>query len=98
MSSQILVANEIFAAKEVDDDEDANKSIEKYEKLSKTRKLSKSTKLSKSQKLAKLEKKLLKSKNSPSIDAKKNRPSFLIPNVRTIFNYLWLAFIKILIF
>ena len=82
--------------------------IRKCEKLLKTRKLSKglklsklgnlkSKKLSKSQKSAKSKKELSKSGNSPNLDAKKNELSFLIPNARITFNYLWLTFIKALI-
>ena len=67
------------------------------ELIEKCRKLSKTRKLPKFQKLAKSRKKLLKSGNLPNFNAKKNRPSFLILNTRTTFNYLWLAFIKALI-
>ena len=42
MSSQVLVANEIFATNEVGGIEGDDESIEKYGKSSKTRKLSKS--------------------------------------------------------
>ena len=70
----------------------------KSEKLSKSQKLSKTRKLSKSQKSAKSEKKLSKNGNLFNFDAKENGPSFLTPNTRTAFNYLWLAFTKALIF
>ena len=50
MSSQVLVANKMFAANEVDGVKCGDKSIEKYGKLSKTGKLFKSGK-SKSEKL-----------------------------------------------
>ena len=44
MSSQVVIANKIFAADEIDGIEDGDKSIEKCGKLLKTRKLSKSRK------------------------------------------------------
>ena len=59
---QVLVANKVFAANEVDGVEGGNKLIEKYGKLSKTRKSSKSQKLSKSGKLK--SEKTSKSQNS----------------------------------
>ena len=62
--------------------------IEKYRILSKTEKLFKS------QKSAKLGKKLSKSRNLPYFNAKKNGPSFLIPNAKTVFNHLRLALTK----
>ena len=43
-------------------------------------------------------KKLSKSENLPKIDTKKIELSFLAPNTKAVFYYLWLAFIKILIF
>ena len=58
----------------------------------------KSKKLSKSQKLTKLGKKLLKSRNSPNFNAKKDGLSFLTSKARTAFNCLQLAFIKALNF
>ena len=93
----------MFAVNKVDDIEDNNKLTKKYKKLSKTEKLSnsedsKSKKWSKSQKLAKSRKKLLKSRNLPNFNAKKNGPSFLTPDTRTVFNYLWLAFTKLQFF
>ena len=48
--------------------------------------------------MIKLKKKLLKSGNLLNFDTKKNEPSFLTPNARTAFNYLWLTFTKALIF
>ena len=90
--SQMLVANEVLAANEIGDVKGGNELIEKYRKLLKTRKLSKS------QKLAKSRKKLSKSENSFNSDIKKNGPSFLTPDARITFNYLWLAFIKAPIF
>ena len=66
----------------------------KSEKLFKFQKLSKTRKLSKSQKSVKSRKKLSKSKNLPNFNAKENGPNFLIPNVRTTFNHLQLAFTK----
>ena len=67
---------------EVSDIKDDNKLIEKYKKLLKTRKLFKS------QKLAKLEKKLLKSRNLPNFNTKKNKPSFLTSKAKIVFNCL----------
>ena len=93
----MLIANELLAANKVNSIKDINKSIKKCRKLSKVRKLAKGLKLSKSQKLAKLRKKLSKSGNLPNFNAKKNKPSFFIPNAKTTFNCLWLAFIKALI-
>ena len=96
----MLVANEVLATDEVSSIEGSNKLIKKCGKLSKTRKSSKSQKLSKfqklskSQKLAKLKKELSKSGNLPNFDAKENEPSFLTPDTRTAFNYLWLAFTR----
>ena len=66
----------------------------KSEKLSKSQKLLKTGKLSKSQKSAKLGKKLSKSRNLLNFDAKKNGPSFLTLDAKTVLNHLWLAFIK----
>ena len=88
MSSQVLVADEMLAADEVDGVEGGDELIEKYGKLSKT------GKLSKSQKSAKSRKKSSKSGNLPNFDAKENGPSFLTPDARTAFNHLWLAFTK----
>ena len=66
--------------------------------LTKKSEKSKSQNLSKSQQLAKSDKKALKSGYSPNFEAKKNGPNFLTPKVRAVFNCLWLAFIKALIF
>ena len=93
MLSQILVTNKILATNEFGSIESGDKLIRIYRKLSKTRKLLKSgnlkcKKLSKSQKLAKLGKKLSKSGNSPNFNIKKNRPSFLIPDTKMVFNHL----------
>ena len=82
----------MLAINEVDGIKGSNKSIKKYGKLSKTRKLSKS------QKSAKSRKKLSKRGNLPNFNAKENGLNFLIPNAKTAFNCLWLAFIKVLIF
>ena len=92
ISLQVLVANEILAINEVDGVEGSDESIEKYEKLSKSQKLSKSRKSAKSRK------KLSKSGNLPNFDAKKNGPSFLIPNAKMAFNHLRLTFTKAPIF
>ena len=67
-------------------------------KYTKKSRKSKTQKLSKSQKLSKLRKKSLKSGNSINFGIKKIGPSFLIPNARKIFNYLWLAFTNASIF
>ena len=91
VSLQVLVAHEVLAANEIGNVESGDESIEKCRKSSKT------GKLSKSQKSAKLGKKLLKSRNLPNFDAKKNESSFLTPDAWTVFNYLRLAFIKALI-
>ena len=93
----MLVADEVLIANQIDDNEIDDESIEKCGKLSKTRKLFKSQKLSKSQKSAKSRKKLSKSGNLHHFDAKKNGPSFLTPDIRMAFNYLWLTFTKALI-
>ena len=103
MSSQVLIANEVLAAIEVNSVEDGDESIEKCGKLLKTGKSSKSRKLSKlgksksektskSRNLAKSGKKLSKSGNSTNFDATEDRPKFLTSNARTAFNCLWLAF------
>ena len=68
----------------------------KSQKLSKSRKL-KSEKMFKSQNLTKLEKKLSKSWNSSNFRIIKVRLKFLIPDAKTFFNCLWLAYIKALI-
>ena len=94
----MLVVNKVFATNKVSGIEGDNELIKKYRKLSKTGKLSKIRKLFKFQKLAKSKKKLLKSENLPNFNAKKNEPSFLNPNAKTVFNYLRLAFTKVLIF
>ena len=97
VSWQVLIANIVFVTKKVliadkvHGVESVNELNEIYGKLSKTRKLSKS------QKLAKSRKKLFKSGNLSNFNAKKNEPSFLTPDARMTFNYLWLAFTKILI-
>ena len=94
----MLIANELLAANKINSIKDNNKSIKKYRKLSKVRKLVKGLKLFKSQKLAKSRKKLSKSENLSNFDTKKNKPSFFTFDAKTIFNCLWLAFIKALIF
>ena len=43
-------------------------------------------------------KKLLKSENLPNFDTIETKSKFLIPNAKTAFNCLWLAFIKAPIF
>ena len=99
----MLVADKVLAADEVDGVEGGDESIEKCGKSSKTEKLSKSQKLSKSgksksektskfQNLAKSGKKSSKSGNSTNSDAMENGPKFLIPDARTAFNRLRLAF------
>ena len=88
----MLIANKINGI------ENNNELIEKCRKLLKIEEFSKSQKLFKSQKLAKLWKKLSKCENSLNFDAKKAEPSFLISGARKIFNYLYIAFIKALIF
>ena len=101
----MFVANKMLAANEVDGIEGGDESIEKCGKLSKTGKLSKSQKLSKSEKskskktsksqnLAKLGKKLSKSGNSTNFNATEDEPKFLIPDAKTAFNCLQLAFIE----
>ena len=102
MSSQMLVANKVLAINEVNGVEGSDKLIKKCEKLSKTRKSSrsgksKSEKMFKSRNLAKSGKKLSKNENATNFDATKDRPKFLIPNARTAFNCLWLAFTEALI-
>ena len=69
--------------------------VKKPEK-SKGEKLAKSQKLSKSK--GEKSKKLSKSGNLPNFDTTEAGSSFLTPNAKTIFKYLWLAFIKVLIF
>ena len=71
----------------------------KSEKTSKSRKLSKSgkskgEKTSKSQNSAKSGKRLSKSGNSTNSDATEERPKFLTPDARIVFNRLRLAFTK----
>ena len=78
----MLIANEVGGI------EGGDKLITKCEKLSKL------GKLFKSQKSARLENKYLKSRNSPNFGAKKNKPSFLTFNAKTVFNHLRLAFTK----
>ena len=68
----------------------------KSRKLFKLRK-SKSKKTLRSQNLAKLGKKLSKNNNSTNFNATEAGPKFLTSNARTVFNYLWLAFIEALI-
>ena len=103
MSLQVLVADEVLTANEVDGVEGGDKSIEKCGKLLKTGKSSKSQKLfksgksksektSKSRNSAKSGKKLSKSGNSTNFDATKDGPKFLTPDARTAFNHIWLAF------
>ena len=78
----------MLATNEVSNIKSGDELIKKYGKLSKI------GKLSKSQKLAKSRKKLLKNKNLPNLNAKKNGPSLLTPDTRIVFNHLWLAFTK----
>ena len=52
----------------------------------------------KSRNLAKLRKKLSKNRNSTNFNATEARPKFFTPDTKIVFNYLWLAFIKALIF
>ena len=59
--------------------------IEKCEKLSKIRKLAKSRMKSS------------KNRNLPKFNTKKCTPSFLTPETKKTFNYLWLIFTKALI-
>ena len=105
---QVLVADEVFAANKVDGIESGDESIEKCGKLLKTGKLSKTRKLSKSRKskskktskswnLAKSGKKLSKNGNSTNFDATEDGSKFLIPDARTDFNRLRLAFTEALI-
>ena len=82
MSLYMLIANKIFAADKVGNIKSGDELIKKCGKLSKTEKLFKS------QKSAKLGKKLLKSRNLPNFNVKKNKPSFLTLNTRTTFNRL----------
>ena len=79
----------------------SEKIVKKLKKL-KSQKLFKSgnlkgKKLFKSQKLAKSEKKLLNNKNLSNFSAMKTKLKFPIPNTKTAYNHLWLAFIKALI-
>ena len=102
MSSQVLVADEVLAADEVDGVEGGDESIEKCGKLSKTGKSSKSQKsksekTSKSQNSAKSGKKSSKSGNSTNFDAMEDGPKFLTPDARIAFNHLRLAFTEALI-
>ena len=99
--SQVFIANEMLIANEIGGVENNDKLIEKSGNCLKTGKLSKGLKLSKSRnskskKLAK-SKKPLKSEDLPNFNVKKDRPSFLILEAKTTFNYLWLAFTKALI-
>ena len=89
---QVLAADEMLVADEVDGVKGGGESIEKCGKLLKTGKLSKSGN-SKGKKLAK-SKKPSKSGNSPNFDAKEAGPSFLTPEARSAFNRLRLAFTK----
>ena len=41
-----------------------------------------------------MSKKLSKSENLFKFNTKKVEPSFLTPNIKIVFNYLWLGFIK----
>ena len=65
--------------------------------INKSKKL-KSKKLFKSQNLVKSEKKLSKIENLPNFNIKKVESSFLTFDAKIAFNYLWLTFIKTLIF
>ena len=82
MSSQVLIANEKLAAKEIDGVTGGDKSIKKCGKLLKT------AKLSKFQKSVKSRKKLSKNRNLHNFDTEENGPSFLTPDTKTTFNYL----------
>ena len=113
VSLQVLVANKMIAANEVDGIEGGDELIEKSIKLSKTRKLSKSKKLkskkssksrksksektSKSRNLAKSGKKSSKIRNLTNFDLTENKPKFLTLDARTSFNHLRLAFTEALI-
>ena len=97
VSLQVLVADEVLAANEVNGVESGDESIEKYGKSSKTRKSfksqkSKSEKTSKSRNSGKSGKKLSKSGNLTNFDTTEDGSKFLIPDARTAFNRLWLAF------
>ena len=97
VSSQVLVADKVLAANEVDGIEGGDELIEKYGKSSKTGKSSKSRKSKsektfKSRNLAKSGKKSSKSGNSTNFDATEDKPKFLTPDTRTAFNRLRLAF------
>ena len=91
ISLRVFIANQVLATNKVGGIEGNDELIEKYRKLSKTRKFFKS------QKSAKSGKELSKSGNLPNLNAKENKPSFLISNTRTAFNYLRLAFTEALI-
>ena len=80
----------------LDHDKNGVKHAKKLRKLFKSRKL-KSEKMSKSQNLAKSEKSLSKNENLINFDIAEARSKFLIPNTKTAFNHLWLAFTKTLI-
>ena len=106
VSSQVLVADKVLAANEVDGIEGGDELIEKCGKLSKIGKLSKSRKLSKSGKsksektsksrnLAKSRKKSSKSGNSTNFNTTEDGPKFLTPDARTAFNHLRLTFIEV---
>ena len=68
--------------------------IAKKSRKSKGQKTSKSQKLAKSRKSSKSGKNSSKSGNSPNFGATESGPSFLIPEARSAFNRLWLAFTK----
>ena len=72
--------------------------IAKKSGKSKGQKTSKFQKSAKSQKSSKLGKNSLKSGNSSNSGATETGPSFLIPEARSAFNRLWLAFTKAPIF
>ena len=92
----MFIANNMFITNEIGSIKDGDKYIKKFEKILKTRKLSKSLKLSKlrKSKSEKLFKKPSKNKNLLKFTIKETKLNFLTLNTRTIFNHLWLTFIK----
>ena len=94
----MLLADEVFAANEVDGIEGGDELIEKCGKSSKTGKLSKSQKSFKSWNLAKSGKKSSKSGKLTNFNATENSPKFLTPDAKTTFNRLRLSFTKASIF